>query len=333
MPLTLVTGATGFIGGHLARRLRAAGNGPVRLLVRDAARVPADLAAGTEIVAGDLNDPVSIMTAVRGADCIFHCAANVATWDTPGRYRVANVDGVATLLAAIRAQCPQPVRYVHLSTMDVYGFPAAPCDEDAPLPQSGFGYGDSKREGEALVRAAAREWGLRQTILRPGNVIGPGSHFIEGIGRQLRGGVMLTIDGGRAHAGLTPVDLVVDAMLWAADAPVALGRCYNLRGPEDLDWAYFVSELRAGIGGRGRVVNLPFAVAQALAVAAETLHRGVRARREPLLHRLLVRMFGRTCGHSPARFFADRGNAAIPATATAMRQSIAWFRATHRLDG
>jgi nucleoside-diphosphate-sugar epimerase len=304
----------------------------VRLLVRNPSRLPADLAARAEIVVGDLADPASLAPAVRGADVVFHCAANAATWDTSDRYRAANVDGVANLLAAIRAECPLLARFVHLSTMDVYGFPPAPCDEDAPLPVTGFGYGDSKREGEALVRMAARDWGLRQTILRPGNVIGPGSQFIEDIGARLRRGPMLVIDGGRVHAGLTPIESLVDTMVWAAEAPIALGRYYNVRGAEDTTWADFMAQLRAGVDGHGFLVNLPFAVANGLAAAAEGLHSMVLSRREPLLHRLLVRMFGRTCGHLPTRLFGDRGDPRPGMMAEAMRQSIAWFRAKTGLD-
>jgi nucleoside-diphosphate-sugar epimerase len=331
-PFTLITGSTGFIGGHLCRRLLATDERPVRLLVRNPSRLPADLAAGAEIVIGDLADPASLAAAMRGAEVVFHCAANAATWDTTERYRVANIQGVANLLGAIRATCPALARLVHLSTMDVYGFPTIPCSEDAPLPVTALGYGDSKREGEALVCAATHDWGLRQTILRPGNVIGPGSHFIQNIGTRLRRGPMLVIDGGHVHAGLTPIDLLVDTMIWAAESPIALGRCYNVRDPADVDWAAFMAELRAGVGGRGFLVDLPFVVANALATGAEGLHWLIGSRREPLLHRLLVRMFGRTCGHFPARLLDDRGAPRAGMIADAMRQSIAWFRAKTGLD-
>ena len=134
----IITGATGFIGGQLAERLIARGIRP-RLLVRDSSRLKPAVAAAADIIVGDLSDLLALRMAVRDAGTIFHCAANVNTWDRWENYRTANVDGVQNLLHAIAQEGLPNGRFVHLSSVDVYGFPPQPCDEDAPSDGGAFG--------------------------------------------------------------------------------------------------------------------------------------------------------------------------------------------------
>lgn len=320
----LVTGATGFIGGHLARHLLRSG-WRTRVLVREPARLPADVRAIAEIAMGHLGDADSLRAAVKDVAVVFHCAANVRTWDSWQAYRDVNVSGVGNLIAAVAAANPRLARLVHFSSVDVYGFPEQPCDEECPSPALPFAYCDTKREGEALVHSQCRREGLPYTVLRPANVIGPGSQFVARIGAALHSGVMLTIDGGRANAGLLQVDNLSDWALWAARTPLTVGRIYNVRDAYDVTWAEFVRELRRGIGGRGYLLDLPFALADAVGAGLETLHRVVLPTREPLLHRLLVRYFGRTCGHSAARLHAESSFVGRIGFEEAMAGSIRWF--------
>lgn len=322
--LALVTGATGFVGRHLALRL-VNERWRVRVVVRDAARLDPALADRAEIVVGDLADLPGLERAVGAVDVVFHCAADVRTWGALSEYEAANVTGVANLVAAVERANPALHRFVHLSTLDVYGFPKEPQSETGPTPRTGFGYGDTKIAGEALVRRARAERGLRYTIFRPGNIIGPFSPFITRIGAELANGLMLKVDGGRAHAGLLDVDHLTEAMIWAAEAERAVGEIYNIRDVYDADWALFLRTLKAGIGGRGLVVNLPFAVAEAAASTLEGVHRAILPAREPLLHRLIVRMFGRTCGHDVSKLRAARPDASGGDFEAMMARSVRWF--------
>lgn len=321
--VALVTGAGGFIGGRLAARLAERG-WRVRALVRDAQRLDDGFRGTVEVHVGDLGDGRALRGAVRGAAVVFHCAANVRTWDSAPAYYRANVEGTRNLLAALDEEAGGAGRLVHLSTVDVYGFPQVPCDERAPTPPTGFAYGDSKREGEALVRAWAEARGRACVVLRPGNVFGPGSPFARRIGEALRSGIMLTVDGGRAHAGIIDVDNLVDHLLWAAESARAPGNCYNARDPHDARWAQVIAAFRAGLGVRGRVIDLPFGLADALGAGMQGLWRVVAPAREPPLHRLLVRVLGRTCGHSAARLHADGAPPGRIGFEESMRRSVRW---------
>ncbi|HQT73200.1 MAG TPA: NAD(P)-dependent oxidoreductase [Acidiphilium sp.] len=321
----LVTGATGFIGGHLAARLRSMGARP-RLIVRDASGLRSDLRDSADIITGDMAASDRLRQAVRGAGTIFHCAANVNTWDRWPAYAAANIAGIGNLLDAIAAERATPARLVHLSSVDVYGFPSEAAAEAAPATGGAFLYGRSKAAGEAVLREKAARLGVPTVILRPTNVIGPGSQFIRRIGDELRRGLMLTIDGGRADCGFLYVQNLIDCMIWAATAPAAIGRCFNVRDPASIGWDRFVRDLREGIEGRGIVINLPFHLADAAAMLAELPWRARLLRGEPLLHRLLVRIFGRTCGHDISALRDAGAPVGGVGYEEAMRRSIGWYR-------
>ncbi|MET3139240.1 nucleoside-diphosphate-sugar epimerase [Undibacterium sp. GrIS 1.2] len=318
----LITGASGFVGYRLAERLLEEG-WKIRLLVRDAKKLASPLNTRCEVIIGDLNDVAAVSRAVRDVNVIFHCAANVNTWDNSDAYYAANVLGVTTLMTAITKENKTLARLVHVSTMDVYGFPAVACNEMSTPNGAGFGYGESKLMGESVVRELGSQAGISYTIIRPGNIIGPRSQFITRIGAELKFGIMLTVDKGQVHAGLVYIDNLIDCLIWASSAHEAHRECYNVRDNYDVSWRTFIDKFRSDINGKGFVFNLSFSAAEKLARGLETFHKLLLPRHEPMLHRLLVRFFGRTCGHS-----ADRIHFFCPTKVgfeEAMQDSIQWF--------
>ena len=320
----LVTGSTGFVGGHLVDRLLQQGVQP-RLLVRDPARVPRTWQGKIEAAVGDLTDPASLTPAVSGVDVVFHCAADVRTWGRAQDYEAVNVRGVRHLLDVIARQPSKPRRFVHLSTVDVYGFPQAPCDERCPLRPPGFGYGDSKLRGEELLRETAQRMRLPYTVLRPTNVMGPGSPFVDRVGKELQKGLMLRVSGGRTDAGYLDVHNLVDVMLWAAQASQAENAVFNVADPQSVSWRRFLDDLRQGLAGKGWLVDLPYPVAEVAAALIETPYRLLGIQQEPLLHRLIVRIFGRTCGHRVDKLVAAGAPVGRVRYADSIAASVRWF--------
>jgi hypothetical protein len=92
-----------------------------------------------------------------------------------------------------------------------------------------------------------------------------------------------------------------------------------------MSWATFIHRFRMAIGGRGLVVDLPFALADALAGGLEFIHRGLFPAREPLLHRLIVRIFGRTCGHDATKIMVDSGLDFRENLEQGLQRSFLWF--------
>lgn len=323
-PRALITGATGFIGRHLALRLTAQG-WSVKLLVRHLNKLDPRLANTCTIIQGDLENIRALERAVQSVDYVFHCAANVNTWDRWEAYYKTNVYAVRRLLYTIQRVNPNLLRYVHVSTVDVYGYSGTPCDERSFRNGAGFGYGESKRLGEDIVTEFCSHAGIAYTLVRPTNVIGPGSQFIQRIGDALRNGVMLQIDHGHVHAGLLYIDTLLDYLIWAAQADGANGQSYNVRDHYDADWAIFINRFRRAIQGHGLVINLPYSWAVIAARILETLQSWLTPQQEPLLHRLLICIFGRTCGHPSEKIVADSGIKSHVDFDAAMDHSIRWY--------
>lgn len=318
MPSALITGATGFVGGHLFDELARRGY-RLKVLVRPSAVLSDGLAKKCDVISGDLSDVSTLEEAVRGVDYVFHCAANVSTWDTLANYQRANVNGVVNLCQAIRNANPSLRRFVHISTVDVYDFPDQPADEDFELQTPRFSYGASKLLGERALVEGLSVGSVSFCVLRPCNVIGPGSPFIRRIGDALKRGVMLEVDHGIQNAGLLGVNTLIDCMIWAAKSSAAHGQIFNVRDPENMSWHDFLVRLNAGIKGRGVVLSVPYSVARVLGGLLASAHQWITPSREPLWHPLLTEIFGKSCAHSIARIHA----ADAPLVRTSLKESIA----------
>lgn len=171
----LITGASGFVGCHVAAALHRAGHG-VRAFARSRdklERATAPLGAQVDdVVVGDVTDRETVRRAVNGCDAVIN-AANVYSSDPrrAAEMRATNVDGTANVLeAAVEAGC-DPV--IHVSTAQTFWPSSTPVDDDPPLaPLQGMPYSDSKKEAEGI----ARRWqaqGAPVTTTYPGAVLGP----------------------------------------------------------------------------------------------------------------------------------------------------------------
>jgi nucleoside-diphosphate-sugar epimerase len=228
----LVTGATGFTGGHLAAGL--AGRGEiVRALVRPKSRARFDrsplAAAGVQAVEGDLGDRGSVMRAADGVEVVYHIAATYREAGQPdSAYRAINVDGTRNLLEAARAGGAR--RLVHCSTGGVHGHIAnPPADEDAPF-NPGDIYQDTKLEAERLARQFGLDTGFDVVVARPIGIYGPGDTRFLKMFRGLARGTFPMIGSGKAFYHLTYIDDLVEGFRLCGTVPAARGRTYILAG-------------------------------------------------------------------------------------------------------
>jgi nucleoside-diphosphate-sugar epimerase len=222
----LVTGASGFLGGALLRRLRAEGIW-VRALVRPGreASVSAD-----DVCAGDLRDSSCLQNAVAGVDTVYHAGARVSTTGTWEEFEATNVRATEEIVALAAAAGVR--RVVHVSSLSVYAVPhdGAVIREDSPYEAGGVERGFYARSKLAADQAAVRAGagGAPVVIVRPGLLYGPGRRPPLAR-RALALGPLRVIPARRSYLlPLAYVDNVVDALRLAADLDVAVGRAYNL---------------------------------------------------------------------------------------------------------
>ncbi len=281
----LVTGASGFIGRRLVRRLIADGH-RVRAL-----QMPADVAAplaGTEPFRADLTDVDAMRRACEGIDWIFHLAARVGDWGTEEEFVSVNVEGTRNLLeGAWAARCS---RVVMVSSIVVYGWRLhdGQCDEDAPREYGVGPYGRTKRASEELALDYHAFGRVPVTVVRPGNVFGPGSGlWVDELARVIRAGQGLLIDGGAGDATLAYVDNVVEVIA-AATAVAAEGRIYNVNDGSGVTWRQYFADLAGLLGCPPPTRSVPSGVAMATAAALERVWRALRRSDRPLVTREAV---------------------------------------------
>ena len=226
----LVTGGTGFTGGHLCERLARDGH-CVRALVRDPSRCSSLRKWEVELVTGDLRDKSFPGTSDQRSRCCYHIAAlfrpeNVSRkemWET-------NVQGTRNILqAAIKAGVQ---RFVHCSTVGVHGeIKNPPGNEQTPY-GPGDHYQESKTEGERVVLKYANEGRLPIVIFRPGGIYGPRDlRFLKLIkGIKTRKFVML--GSGEVGYQMIYADDLIDGILLCGTEKRAVGNTYILTGEE-----------------------------------------------------------------------------------------------------
>jgi len=242
----LVTGATGFTGGHLCRRLARDGY-PVRALVRDRDREAELRCQGIEPVLGDLRDRKSLERAAKGVDLVYHVAAlfrqeNVSRkemWDT-------NVEGTRNMLdAAVKVRVR---RFVHCSTVGVHGdIKNPPANEEAPY-GPGDHYQESKTEGERLVLRYIAEGRLPIVVFRPGGIYGPQDLRFLKLFKAIKSKRFIMLGSGKVLYQLIYIDDLIDGILLCGTKQNAIGNVYILTGKEPATLNHFVQVIAEVVG-------------------------------------------------------------------------------------
>jgi dihydroflavonol-4-reductase len=263
----LITGATGFIGSHLAEHLLNKGF-RVKALVRPTSDLRWIEGLELEIVPGSLHDGRFLEEAVGGADYIFHLAGAVKAKD-PGDFYFHNTQATVNLANAALAAAPGLKRFVFVSSQAAAGpaecleRPICEGDQCRPLTD----YGKSKL-------AAERELGklsdrLPLTIIRPSVVYGPRDTEVLAYFRWIKRG-LAPLPGFRArYAQLIYVKDLVEGMALAASSPSSLGRTYFLAGDRPYSWGEISDAIAGCLGKKPFKLHIPLLLAHLSALFNE----------------------------------------------------------------
>jgi len=227
----LVTGATGFTGSVLTRKL-AAMKARVRAIARQASDVSPLSDSVVEWVRGDVADPDVVRRAVADVEYVFHIAAAYREAGlSDAVYHRVHVDSTR-LLAQAATKVRGFKRFVHISTVGVHGhIEKPPADETAPF-KPGDVYQETKAEAEKWLHSFARERMLPYTVIRPAAIYGPGDKRLLKLFRMAIKRFFILLGRGRCLYHLVHVEDLTDAMLLAAAHPAALGEAFICGSPE-----------------------------------------------------------------------------------------------------
>jgi len=319
----LVTGATGFTGGHLARAL-AAGGDTVSALVRAEGPAAAALSrAGIALSVGDLRDRTALAKATAGVDVVYHVAALYRQAGLPPDvYRAVNATAVSDLVeAAARGGAK---RVVHCSTVGVHGdVEHPPANEDAPL-RPGDVYQETKLEGERLAREAGATSGIDVTIVRPSGIYGPGDRRLLRLFRGVARRTWITLGSGEIYYHLTFIDDLVDGFRLCGVHPAAANRTYILAGGEVTTLNELVARVAEGAGVAAPRWHLPVWPFWTAGVVCEAVCRPFGV--EPPIYRRRVDFFTKSRAFDITRARTEIGYSPRVGLREGIGRTLDWYR-------
>jgi nucleoside-diphosphate-sugar epimerase len=272
----LVTGASGFLGGHVAELLSARGDS-VRALVRSTSnRKQLEKLPNVELFEGGIEEVERVREAVDGVDAVVHAAGLVKARSTDEFFAV-NVGGTSNLVQAVRngsrGRPSSMKRFVYISSLtacgpSVDGLPVA-SDQENPIDA----YGRSKLAAEKVVLSAKDD--VPVVILRPGAIYGPRDGEILEVFKSIQRGVLPLIAGGEAKGMWIYATDCAEACLRAIDADVPSGRVYFVDdGGGPIDQKELFGEAERALGRRARLrASIPVPALMMVARGVEVFGR------------------------------------------------------------
>lgn len=316
----LVTGATGFTGGALARKLIERGD-QVVALVRKTANVKPLQELGATLVYGDITDAAAVSQAAEGVDIIYHIAAVYRTAGHPDEYyESVNIDGVQHIIdAAVQHQVG---RTVHCSTIGVHGdIEEIPSNEDSPF-NPGDIYQRTKLAGEELF-AKAMSSGLAGSIFRPGAIYGPGDLRLLKMFKQIKRGFFPLFGGGQNMYHLSYIDDLTDGIILCGEHPNAVGERFILCSNEYSTMKELSATIAKQLGVKAPSFAPPIGPLMLAAKVCEALCKPLGI--DPPLHTRRVEFFvkSRAFDNSKARKLIDY--APKISTEEGVKRTIKWY--------
>jgi uncharacterized protein YbjT (DUF2867 family) len=249
--MILVTGANGFVGRNLVRRLQKDGTA-VRALVRSAAKAARLRDLGAELVDGDISNLSSLEAAMKGCAKVIHLVGIIQ--EAPGvTFKGVHVDGTRNLLEAAKKEGVR--HFIYQSAL-------------GSRPNAKSQYHRTKWEAEELVRAS----GLPFTILRPSLIYGPGDLFTIRLSEMIRLSPVLPVIGsGRSRIQPIFIDDVNECIRKIVTSDSYFNEIYEIGGPEQLTYEEVTKAIAAALGIKRPTVHMPMFFMRTLAKVAETV--------------------------------------------------------------
>lgn len=320
-----VTGATGFVGGHLCARLMREGH-QVVALARSRSKAAALEQLGAEVVEGDLHATNVFARHAAPCDRVFHLAAITRALNAR-EFRHVNAGGTKSLVEGLN-RGEFRGRLVYLSSLAAGGPTRSASqprnEENADAPVSD--YGSSKLLAEKIIVKAGFPAGGDWVFLRPGAIYGPQERQIYEVVKGLNKlGIAIQVGPG-VNTQMTHVDDVVDAMVKASDTPAAAGRRYYIVDREVWSFEALVTLIGETLGRRVRVIKGPMLVGTVAAAAVDLASNLARRPLTPFGGDKLREMKAVNWVGDSSRAERELGWTARKRFPDGLRETVKWYR-------
>ena len=328
--LAFVTGATGMMGTHLAKRLVKEGFA-VRALVRPTSDTTELSKLGVERVIGDMEDSAETFRKhLTGVTHVFHCAALVDDWaDREVMYRI-NVTGLENLLAGCVGLGLE--RIVAVSSMAIYGLGRQDnLDETHPLEYSGDNYNYTKIEAEKVCRRFVEEKGLPIVLIRPPYVYGEGDRqFLSRLCATLRDGTFVYLGGGQIPMELVYAGNVVEALFLAGvKEGLKPGEDFIITDGKPVTRREIVETICGVMGYERPKKSAPVWLAKALCPLFELKAKLTGSKKVPRLNRFRLKFMATHLTFNITKAKKLLGYRAVFDPGEALVRSVRWYAEQH----
>ena len=277
----LVTGANGFIGSNVVKRLLDE-NIEVNVLVRKTSNLKFLEGLNVNWFYGDITDYHSIEPAVKGVDKVFHVAGLAADWGSYSKFEKINYKG--TINVAKAAVAANVKRFIQISTVAFHGFGKTNVKESDPPAKILIPYAQTKLMAEEWLWEYNKVVNMEITAVRPGNVFGINDRtFISKYIDAMLKGKFAEINHGRSKTCPVYIENLVDIIMLISKEPKAAGNAYFATDGLDITWHEFNQKLADKLQIKLNASSIPIGVAMTAAKIYYGIHSLLNLKSEPFL--------------------------------------------------
>lgn len=324
MEKILVTGANGFIGSNLVKRLLTDGN-EVRSLVRETSDLKFLDGVNTKIFYGDIGNLSSIEKALDGVSKVYHVAGLAADWGSYDLFERVNFYGTQNVAqAACRAGVE---KFIYISTVAFHGFGKTNMTEESPVADNLIPYAETKYLAEEWLWDFNKECEMNVTAVRPGNVYGVNDRtFISKYIDALLKGKFSEVNKGKSKTCPVFIDNLIDIITLVGNEDKANGHAFLATDGLDINWHTFNTKLANALDVKLPKTSIPYFVAAAVAKVYYKIHRLLNIKSEPFLTPYRINNGGKDYHFSInklSEFFNYTPKVGID---EAMRRTVEWYK-------
>lgn len=315
----LVTGATGFVGRHLVKRLSDMGYS-VRALVRKGRDI-SSLDRSVDVIYGDITDPISLKDAVQGTVMVYHLAAVVTLAGVPDKlFWEVHVKGTENILNASLRHGAK--RFIHISTCGVHGdIGNPPASEDSPIRTQDI-YQKTKAEAEKVVMGFGE--GVPAVIIRPTGVYGPGDMRLLKLFRLINNKRFFMVGSGKTFFHPVYIDDLIDSLILAGEVEKAVGKVFIIGGERYLTLNDLTNTIAKTLGVSLRKIHLPVFPVKTLAAIIEFVCKPLNI--EPPIYRRRIDFFTKNRAFDISKAKKILGYQPKVAIEDGIRLTVDWYR-------